>query len=69
MRFAIGAAVVDVIVDDDDYRLPLSGFLPGLDAAALAPHRAVLVRGRRCARVRRAGDALEPVFARSVSGG
>jgi len=42
MRFAIGAAVVDVIVDDDDYRLPLSGFLPGLDAAALARHRAVL---------------------------
>jgi glyoxylase-like metal-dependent hydrolase (beta-lactamase superfamily II) len=42
MRFAIGAAVVDVVVDDDDYQLPLAGFLPGLDAAALAQHRAVL---------------------------
>jgi glyoxylase-like metal-dependent hydrolase (beta-lactamase superfamily II) len=41
MRFAIGEAVVDVIVDDDDYALPLD-FLPGVDAAALASHRAVL---------------------------
>ncbi len=54
MRFAIGAAVVDVIVDDDDYRLPLAAFLPGVDAAALAPHRAVL----EPAFVDLAGDAL-----------
>jgi hypothetical protein len=29
MRFAIGEAVVDVIVDDDDFELSLSDFLPG----------------------------------------
>ena len=28
MRFAIGDATVDIIVDDDDFGLPLSGFLP-----------------------------------------
>ena len=39
---------------DDDYRLPLSGFLPGLDAVALARHRAVL----EPAFVDLAGDAL-----------
>jgi hypothetical protein len=54
MRFAIGAAAVDVIVDDDDDRLPLSEFLPGLDAAALARQRAVL----EPAFVDLAGDAL-----------
>ena len=54
MRFAIGDAVVDVIVDDDDYRLPLSKFLPGVDAAALARHRALL----EPAFVDLAGDAL-----------
>jgi hypothetical protein len=42
MRFAVGEAVVDVIVDDDDYGLPLSSFLPGVDLAALRGHRAVL---------------------------
>jgi hypothetical protein len=41
MRFAVGEAVVDVIVDDDDFELPL-GFLPAVDADALARHRAVL---------------------------
>jgi glyoxylase-like metal-dependent hydrolase (beta-lactamase superfamily II) len=38
MRFAIGEAVVDVIVDDDDFQLPLAGFLPGLDPDGLARH-------------------------------
>lgn len=42
MRFAIGEAVVDVIVDDDDFALPLRTFLPGVDVTALAAHRAVL---------------------------
>ena len=42
MRFAIGEAVVDVIVDDGDYELPLSGFLPGLDQEGLARHLRVL---------------------------
>jgi glyoxylase-like metal-dependent hydrolase (beta-lactamase superfamily II) len=42
MRFAIGEAVVDVIVDDDDFEVPLSDFLPGSDPGALARHVAVL---------------------------
>ena len=42
MRFTIGQAVVDVIVDDGDYELPLSGFLPGLDLERLARHQAML---------------------------
>jgi hypothetical protein len=29
MRFAIGEVRVDVIVDDDDFELPLGSFLPG----------------------------------------
>ena len=37
MRFADVA--VDVIVDDDDFELPLRDFLPGLVLAALAPER------------------------------
>ncbi len=42
MRFAIGDAIVDVIVDIDDFRLPLLGFLPELDLAGLLAHRDVL---------------------------
>jgi glyoxylase-like metal-dependent hydrolase (beta-lactamase superfamily II) len=42
MRFAIGDATVDIIVDDDDFRLPLSEFLPGADPALLERHRGAL---------------------------
>jgi hypothetical protein len=42
MRFAIGEAVVDVVVDDDDFEVPLSDFLPGLDPGRLAKHLAAL---------------------------
>jgi len=42
MRFAIGEAIVDVIVDDNDFVLPLSQFLPGSDPALIAAHRGVL---------------------------
>jgi glyoxylase-like metal-dependent hydrolase (beta-lactamase superfamily II) len=42
MRFAIGGIVVDVVVDDDDFELPLSEFLPGLDLPALSDHRGLL---------------------------
>jgi glyoxylase-like metal-dependent hydrolase (beta-lactamase superfamily II) len=42
MRFAVGEAVVDVIVDDGNYELPLSDFLPGLDPDGLARHLAIL---------------------------
>ena len=42
MRFALGDATVDVIVDDDDFELPLVAFLPGLDLGALEPDRAWL---------------------------
>jgi glyoxylase-like metal-dependent hydrolase (beta-lactamase superfamily II) len=42
MRFAIGEIVVDAIVDDDDFELPLHEFLPGLDLAALGDHRGLL---------------------------
>jgi glyoxylase-like metal-dependent hydrolase (beta-lactamase superfamily II) len=42
MRFAIGDAVVDIIVDDDDLRLPLSQFLPGFDPAVIAAQRDIL---------------------------
>jgi hypothetical protein len=31
MRFAIGEATVDIIVDDDNFVLPLPEFLPGAD--------------------------------------
>jgi glyoxylase-like metal-dependent hydrolase (beta-lactamase superfamily II) len=46
MRFAVGAAIVDVIVDIDDFRLPLVEFLPGIDVDRLLGHR----------------DSLEPDF-------
>jgi glyoxylase-like metal-dependent hydrolase (beta-lactamase superfamily II) len=42
MRFVIGEIVVDVIVDDDDFELPLDRFLPGLDLPALGEHRGLL---------------------------
>ncbi|MGA9868600.1 MAG: MBL fold metallo-hydrolase [Acetobacteraceae bacterium] len=42
MRFAIGDVIVDVIVDIDDFRLPLLGFLPELDVAGLLAHRDLL---------------------------
>jgi glyoxylase-like metal-dependent hydrolase (beta-lactamase superfamily II) len=42
MRFALGAAIVDVVVDIDDFRLPLVEFLPGIDVDRLLAHRACL---------------------------
>ena len=42
MRFTIGEVVVDVVVDDDNFELPLSQFLPGLDFPALNDHRGLL---------------------------
>jgi glyoxylase-like metal-dependent hydrolase (beta-lactamase superfamily II) len=42
MRFVIGEIVVDVVVDDDDFEVPLSQFLPGLDLPALSDHRGML---------------------------
>jgi hypothetical protein len=35
MRFAIGDAIVEVIIDDDEFTLPLSQFLPGCDPELL----------------------------------
>jgi hypothetical protein len=45
MRFAIGEIVVDVVIDDDDFELPLVEFLPGLDLAALGQNRNVFEPG------------------------
>ena len=45
MRFAVGDVQVDVIVDDDDFELPLWEFLPDLDLASLAPDRVWLEPG------------------------
>jgi glyoxylase-like metal-dependent hydrolase (beta-lactamase superfamily II) len=42
MRFAIGGLIVDVVVDDDDFQLPLEQFLPGIDTSCLGRHRDVL---------------------------
>ena len=42
MRFAIGDATVDIIVDDDNFVLPLSEFLPGADPKLLDAHRGIL---------------------------
>jgi glyoxylase-like metal-dependent hydrolase (beta-lactamase superfamily II) len=39
MRFTIGGIEVAVIVDDDDFVLPLRRLLPGLDVAALEAER------------------------------
>lgn len=41
MRFGIGDAVVDVIIDIDRFALPMA-FLPDCDPAALLPHRDLL---------------------------
>jgi glyoxylase-like metal-dependent hydrolase (beta-lactamase superfamily II) len=42
MRFAIGGIRVDVIVDDDDFELPLNDFFPGSDPRRLMRHRGSL---------------------------
>jgi len=42
MRFAIGEAIVDIIIDDENFALPLSQFLPGCDPELLEAHRATL---------------------------
>jgi glyoxylase-like metal-dependent hydrolase (beta-lactamase superfamily II) len=42
MRFAIGDAIVDVVVDDDDFALPLSQFFPEADPKLLEAHRGTL---------------------------
>jgi glyoxylase-like metal-dependent hydrolase (beta-lactamase superfamily II) len=42
MRFAIGDATVDVIVDDDDFTAPLSEFFAGYDPELIATHRGTL---------------------------
>lgn len=42
MRFAIGDATIDIIVDDDNFALPLSEFLPGADPELLERHRGTL---------------------------
>ena len=42
MRFAIGDAIIDVIIDDDEFALPLSQFLPGRDLALVEAHRGTL---------------------------
>ena len=42
MRFAIGEISVDVVVDDDDFELPLAQFLPGLDLPALGEQGGLL---------------------------
>jgi glyoxylase-like metal-dependent hydrolase (beta-lactamase superfamily II) len=41
-RFTVGEVRVDIIVDDDDFELPLSQFLPGTDACQLMQHRGLL---------------------------
>jgi glyoxylase-like metal-dependent hydrolase (beta-lactamase superfamily II) len=46
MRVAVGAAIIDVIVDIDDFRLPLVEFSPAVDVDQLLTHR----------------DSLEPDF-------
>src|SRR3954469_3199212 len=42
MRFAIGEVCVDIIIDDDNFELPLSEFLPGSDGRRLMQHRKLL---------------------------
>jgi glyoxylase-like metal-dependent hydrolase (beta-lactamase superfamily II) len=42
MRFTIGDAIVDIIIDDDDFSLPLSQFLPGRNPDLLEAHRGTL---------------------------
>jgi glyoxylase-like metal-dependent hydrolase (beta-lactamase superfamily II) len=42
MRFTVGDIRVDIIVDDDDFELPLSQFFPGSEPGQLAGHRGLL---------------------------
>ena len=42
MHFTVGKVHIDIIVDDDDFELPLSQFLPGSDAQQLLQHRSLL---------------------------
>ena len=42
MRFSIGDATVDIIVDDDNFTLPLSEFFPGADPELLERHGGTL---------------------------
>ena len=42
MRFTVGDVRVDIIVDDDDFELPLSQFFPGSEPGQLAGHRGLL---------------------------
>ena len=42
MQFEVGEVVVDIIVDDDDFELPLSQFLPGSRLSVLQQHRNLL---------------------------
>ena len=42
MRFSVGDVTVDIIVDDDDFELSLSTFLPGSDERSLAERRSLL---------------------------
>ena len=42
MHFTVGEVVVDIIVDDDDFQLPLSQFLPGSRLSLLEQHRKLL---------------------------
>jgi len=42
MRFTVGDVTVDVIVDENDFELPLRGFLPGLDFEPLRDERSWL---------------------------
>ena len=42
MRFAVADVRADIVVDNDDFELPLAGFLPGSDTPRLMRHRGVL---------------------------
>jgi hypothetical protein len=42
MRFAIDDAIIDIIIDDDNFALPLSQFLPGCDPKVIEAHRGTL---------------------------
>jgi hypothetical protein len=49
VRFAIGDATVEIIIDDNEFTLPLSQFLPGCDPELLEACRDTL-EGRRLGR-------------------
>ncbi|TPQ32478.1 MBL fold metallo-hydrolase [Bradyrhizobium guangdongense] len=42
MRFPLGEAIVDIIVDDDDFSMPVSDFFPDRDPELIKKHRGVL---------------------------